>query len=335
VIAVGLIGVGEVGRHHLDGIVKSPDARLAAVCDADISVARGSAPAGAATFADVDSMLAAGGLDAVSVCLPHRLHLPVAIAALGAGCDVLLEKPMAISVDDCDEILAAAAKAGRRVAVSHNQLFYPAHRRLTEMVEGGELGTLQTLRARLGIGGRYGAWRADPAEAGGGLLIDAGAHRVYLLRRLGGPVRSVTAVMDRPGAEERFSVTLEFDSGALGVIDAAYHGPKGVFDDRVEAFGTGGLAEVAGCEAFFEGFAAPGDELRRWRDGAWTSEKLGGAWDQSVRDSVQAALRAFARGEQPPVDGLAGRECVALIAAAYESARSGRRVALGADQDDA
>lgn len=331
-IAVGLVGLGEIGQHHLAAIRDSEHANLAAVCDADLALARRDAPAGAAAFAGAEEMLAAGGLDAVSVCLPHHLHLPVGLAVLRAGCDLLVEKPMAISTDACDELIAAAAEAGRRIAVSHNQLFYEPHRRLIELLDSGELGAPRTLRARLGVGGKYGAWRADPVAAGGGLLIDAGAHRVYLLRRLGGPVSAVSAVMDAPGEEDRLSVTLRFASGALGTIDAAYHGPEGVFDDRVEVFAARGLAEVAGCEAYFEGFATDGPRLRVWRDGGWHGHRAEGSWQQSVRDSVHAALRALDGDGAPPVDGGAGRDCVALIEAAYESARSGRVVELGRDQ---
>jgi UDP-N-acetylglucosamine 3-dehydrogenase len=252
----------------------------------------------------------------------------VALAGLRAGCHVMLEKPMAVGVGACEEIERAAEQAGRLVGVSHNQLFYGPHVRLAELLDSGALGRLRALRARLGIGGKYGAWRADPAIAGGGLLIDAGVHRVYMMRRLGGRVRALQAAMDSPRAEDAFVVTLEFESGAIGVIDAAYHGPQGVFDDRIEVFCDDGLAEVAGCEAFFEGYLSEGPKLRVFTDGRWRDDPVDGSWDASVSASVHSMVRSLARGERPVVDAVDGKETVAIVEAAYRAAETGERVEL-------
>ncbi|MCD6727750.1 MAG: Gfo/Idh/MocA family oxidoreductase [Solirubrobacteraceae bacterium] len=329
-IRVGIIGLGEIGQYHLPALRVARGAELVAVCDLDRALAERSAAGACAAYDDLEAMLSSAALDLLDVCLPHHLHRPVALRAIDAGCHVLLEKPMAISVAECDEIAAAAERAGRLVAISHNQLHYEPHRRLSALIEAGALGELRMLRARLAIGGRYGAWRSDPAKAGGGLLIDAGAHRLYLLRALGGPVHAVSAMMDDPGSEERLVVTLEFASGALGVIDAAYGAPDGVVDDRVEAMGSRALAEVRGCEALFEGFAAnDAPLLRLWSGGAWVDDPARGSWDDSVRASVRAAVEAIAHGERPPQGPAEGREVLALVEAAYGSARAGERVVLG------
>ena len=327
-IGVAVVGLGEIGQFHLPAVRQHPDANLIAVCDLDIDLAARSAQSGEIASDDLASLLERPDIDVVDICLPHNLHLPVALEALAAGRDVLLEKPMAIGLSGCQEILDAAATAGKQVAVSHNQLFYQPHVKLIEMAASGALGQLQSMRARLGIGGKYGAWRTDPERVGGGLLMDAGAHRIYMLLALGGAVRKVSAVMDNPRAEDRFVVTLEFESGAIGVADGSYHGPNGVFDDRIEVFGQLGLAEVSGCEAFFEGYLPEGPRLRRFEDGVWSDLAVSGSWDESVRDSVQAALSAFASGAVPPVDGRAGYETIRVIEAAYEAAQSGSSVEL-------
>lgn len=325
---VGLCGLGEIGLHHLAAIRSSPDAELAAVCDLDQQLARRSAGKDVAVHASVAAMLAVESLDAVDVCLPHFLHREVALQALEAGCHVILEKPMAIDPSACDEIAAAAADRGLRVGVSHNQLFFGPHLRVAELIESGRLGALRGLYASLWIGGRYGGWRQSPDQVGGGLLMDAGVHRVYLLRALGGPVASVFAVMDKPRAEESFTVAFEFESGAAGVAQGSYHGPDGVFDDRLEVVGADGVAHVAGCEAFFEGDLRDGPQLRVRLDGGWRDEPVADSWDASVASSVHAILAAFAAGEQPRVDAAAGREAVALIDAAYRSAERGDRIEL-------
>ena len=322
---VGLCGLGEIGQHHLAAIRDSDVAELAAVCDLDEGLLRRDGT-GVATFTDFSRMLAEAGLDAVDVCLPHALHRDVAVAALASGCDVLLEKPLAVDLESCDAIAAAAAASGPSVAVSHNQLFYGPHRRLSALIEAGALGEMRSLYARLWIGGRYGGWRTDPAAVGGGLLMDAGVHRVYMLRALGGPVATIEATMDRPRAEESFTVTLEFESGALGVAQGSYGCPAGTFDDRLDVVGSSGVASVAGCEAYFEGDLRNVAPLRTRLGGKWADDPAAGTWEESVRASVRAALAAFASGEEPPVTAAAARETVALIEAAYCSAEDGRRV---------
>jgi UDP-N-acetylglucosamine 3-dehydrogenase len=322
---VALCGLGEIGQHHLAAIRSCPDLELAAVCDLDEELARLDAGT-AAVYTSVEAMLAGEQLDAVDVCLPHSLHREVAERALAAGCDVLLEKPLALDLEGCDAVIAAAAANERRVAISHNQLFYAPHRRLAELIAGGRIGEIQGIYARLWIGGRYGGWRTDPELVGGGLLMDAGVHRIYCLRALGGPVRAVTATMDRPRDEESFSVTMEFASGALGVAQGSYHCPEGTFDDRLDVVGSEGLAAVAGCEAFTEGDLHGVAPLRTRLDGAWEDDPVTGSWAESVRDSVQQSLLALERGEEPPAGVSAGRETVALIEAAYRSAECRERV---------
>lgn len=325
-IRAALVGLGEIGQVHLPALRRLPQIELVGLCDLD----RGLLAAGAEgerTYEDFEALLAEVEPDLVDVCLPHSLHEPYAVGALEAGAHVLLEKPMAVSLTECDRIIAAAEGSGRVVGVSHNQLFYGPHVEMRRMLEAGELGELRALRAKLAIGGKYGAWRADSAVAGGGLAIDAGAHRIYVIEALGGPARSVVANMDEPGEEDTYGILLELEGGAVGVIDACYRAPQGVFDDRVELVGTDGLAEATGIEAQFEGFAN-GPALRVWRDGRWESRDFEDDWTASVADSVAAFCTALDEGREPPVGPEAGRRLVAVIEAAYRSAREGRRVEL-------
>lgn len=328
-IRVGLCGLGEIGQFHLEAIGSAADAELAAVCDLDKALAARSArPSGAAVFTDIAHMLDRAELDVVDICLPHSLHREAALLGLSAGCHVILEKPMAVDLAACDEINAVAAADGLQVALSHNQLRYPAHRRLLDLLTERALGDVVAIQSRLFIGGRYGGWRRNPALAGGGLLFDAGVHRVYMMLALGGPVRSVSAIMDEPRAERRFAICLGFESGASGVIQGAFHAPDGVFDDAITVVGEDGIAEVAGCEAFFEGDLRDVPPLRLRLRGKWVEESPEGDWAASVRDSVQSILAAFAAGERPYADGAAGRATVAVIEAAYRAAETGAEVAL-------
>jgi len=326
VIGVGLVGLGEIGQVHLSALRSSDHIQVSALCDLDEERLNGSRR-GEWLTTHFDQILERPDVEALDICLPHSMHAPLAIRALESGRHVLLEKPMAMTVAECDQVIAAAAAADRVVGVSHNQLFYEPHQMLSKMISDGSIGDLRTIRARLAIGGRYGSWRSDPSQAGGGLLIDAGVHRIYMLQELGGPVVAVSANMDMPGMEESYSIILEFSCGAIGTIDATYHGPAGLFDDQIEVVGTKAILEVAGCEAQFEGFD-DGPSLRQWSNGAWETLETSDSWDRSVVKSVQAFFEAVSRGVTPRVDGVTGRSTVAVIEAAYKSAREGIRVEL-------
>jgi predicted dehydrogenase len=319
-IGAGVIGLGEIGQVHLDGYQRARGARVVAVTDLDAGARRGSAArTGAADHRTVAELLADERVQAVSVCVPHNLHSQIALAAIAAGKHVLLEKPMAVSVEECDEIIAASERAGVTVGVSHNQLFYPPHVRARELIESGALGAPQMLRLRLAIGGKFAGWRSDPAATGGGLLFDAGVHRFYMARALFGEVEQLTAMTDvAPDVGENLAVVLlRFSSGALGTIEANYHAPKGAFDDAIEVCCAEGMLYISGCEADYEGFRT-GPALRRY-DGAWHDEHVhSGSWDDSVHASVQAFVSALADGVAPPVDGHEGRAVVQLIRAVYE-----------------
>lgn len=327
-LRVALCGLGEIGRLHLQAIRNSPVAELVAVCELDRALADESVDDSVEIHSDIPVMLAGNGIDVIDICLPHHLHRPVAVDSLEAGCDVILEKPMATDLDGCDAIALAARSAGRRVGISHNQVFFGPHRRLAELLEAGELGRMRSLYERLWMGGKYGGWREDSTKVGGGLLMDAGVHRVYMALTLGGPVREVTATMDNPRSEDSFSIALGFESGATGVIQGSYHGPDGMFDDRIEIQASEGMAEVLGCEAFFEGDLTGDTQLRARIGGRWLDDPVSDAWDESVRRSVGAILASFAAGEDPEVGMEEGRNTVAVIEAAYRSAEDGRTVAL-------
>lgn len=321
-IGVGVIGLGEIGQFHLRGYERSCGARVAAVTDLNAELlARTAAETGATAHDSIASLLADDAVEVVSVCLPHHLHLPVALQAIAAGKHLLVEKPLAITVAECDEIIAAAQAAGVTVGVQHNQLFHGPHVRAQELIDGGEIGRPVSLRLRLGIGGKLGGWRADPKVVGGGILFDAGVHRFYMARKLFGEVAEVRAVVDQGLAtgEDRAVVTLRFENGALGVIDAGYHCPPGAFDDAIEVVGDRAMLYLSGCEAEFEGFRT-GPALRRY-DGAWHDERVPqGDWADSVAASIDAFVRALAAGQEPPVTAAEGRRIVELIHEAYASA---------------
>jgi predicted dehydrogenase len=321
--AVGLVGLGEIGQVHAEAVRRSPAARLVAVADTAPERLPPFEAADARGYRDAGQLIADPEVGTVSVCLPHSLHFPVALAAIRAGKNVLVEKPMAVSPAEGQELVDAAAAAGVTLGVSHNQVFYAPHAEAKRLIDSGAIGRPVLLRLRLGMGPTWGGWRDDPRLAGGGLLADAGVHRIYLALHLFGPVREVRAILDAPGDRgETFAVVvLGFRSGALGVIEANHHGPPGTFDDEIEITGSDATLRLAGIESLFTGYRS-GPALSMFRDRRWQQVTVQpDDWAASVRASVTGYLDAVTAGREPPVTGADALETLRLLQRIYDTAQ--------------
>ena len=137
----GLVGAGYIAPHHVQALVRLPQVTLVGVTDLDRERAErlASEQGGLAVFPSLAAMVAAG-VDVVHVLTPPQAHAAVALEAMGLGCDVLVEKPLATSVEDCDRLIAEAARLGRRVGVNHSLLGDPEVRRALAAARGGRRG---------------------------------------------------------------------------------------------------------------------------------------------------------------------------------------------------
>jgi len=177
------IGCGLIGRKRAAALGKL--ARLRYACDLDLNRAKDLAKPipGCEAIADLQQALSDPGVDAVIVSTLNAALAPVALAAVRAGKHVIVEKPGALNAAQLRVVQTAAVKANVRVRVAYNHRFHPALQKARALADAGELGPLMFLRARYGHGGRKGydrEWRADPALAGGGELIDQGVHLIDL-----------------------------------------------------------------------------------------------------------------------------------------------------------
>jgi UDP-N-acetylglucosamine 3-dehydrogenase len=322
-LGVAVIGLGDIGQIYTQAVQECPSARLVVVCDVDEARREWArSQLAVPTTSRFEETLARDDVDVVAVCLPHDLHHLVGCAALAAGKHVLLEKPMATTVDECDRLIAAAAEKKLVVGVSHNRLFVPANIRAHELIESGAIGEPVLLRQRLGVHEPYAGWRADPKKNGGGLLSDSGAHQFYLAQYLFGKIVGVRSWLDVPDVEgEAFAmIWMEFESGSRGVFEASYWGPTGMFDDSLEIVGSEGVLKLGGLEAATFGYRRE-TPLERYRDRVWTADEVEFMdWQRTVITSVQAFVSALDEGRPVPTSGEDGRDTVRLIHAAYESA---------------
>jgi len=199
---VGLVGAGYVSEFHVRALQRLPEVRVVGITDLREERARAvAARFGIAAYPSLDAM-AAAGLDVVHVLTPPASHTAVALDALRRGCHVLVEKPLATSVEDCDRLAAASAAAGRHVCVSHSMLTDPTFVRLVEAVRTGAVGDVLSVDIfRSSIYPPYHGGPLPPQYGDGGYPFrDLGVHALYMLRELLGPIEDVTAEFRTAGA---------------------------------------------------------------------------------------------------------------------------------------
>jgi predicted dehydrogenase len=238
--AVGIIGQGRMGREHARAWSElGLDIRY--ICAPGAERPRQHA-ASARFVSDLDVVLADPQVDIVSVCTPTPTHSEIAIRALRAGKNVLLEKPIALTVEQALAIAEAAEASGVTLMVAHVVRFFAGYRALKREADAGRFGRILSVRARrISAPGEQAPWMRDETQSGG-ILVDFAIHdfdQVNLY--LGTPV-AVTAV--RAGAAGPIETTVEYADGGIGQVLTHLSMPAGTpFTTSIELLGTRGLAD--------------------------------------------------------------------------------------------
>jgi predicted dehydrogenase len=299
--------------------------RLVAVADVDEAKASAAAAElGAQSYASHTALLAHPGLDAVIVAAPPFLHAPIALDAIAARKHVFVEKPFAVTLEDCDAVITAARAAGVRLMVGQVLRYYPTWRRLREMVAEGLVGRpvgIQMTR----VGGSWGTWqttwRREMAKCGG-ILMEINAHEMDFLCVVGGDVERVYGAMGQYGDTgcdypNLAYVSLHFHGGAVGLLHTSQTSAIGEVSGKIEGEG--------GTLFYRDGFSRDGVILHAQPGAKAVSYRIG---DLQYEPPVQAEMREFAtaivEGREPAVSGAEGRRAVAVALAAYHSAETGR-----------
>jgi UDP-N-acetyl-2-amino-2-deoxyglucuronate dehydrogenase len=228
---LGLVGCGAIAQWHLRAIARGVTRTdVTAVVDVDSGRADALAAAsGAVAYTDLMAALDADVFDAALVMVPHHLHEAVATTLLGAGCHLLLEKPMAPTVDACDRILATADKAGTIFMVAENAQYWPEVLTARGLLQDGSIGEVVTARSwhcAPPLDEFYGGsepWRFSATSAGGGVAVDTGSHWLRPLRMWLGELQETIAVTARPmtsmEGESLCRALCRFESGVVASFD--------------------------------------------------------------------------------------------------------------------
>ncbi len=354
-IRVGLVGCGKVGTIHAAALKSLPGAEFVACCDADPArAATFAGKYGATPFPDLAAMLRDGKVQAVIIGTPHPLHAEPAILSAEAGVHVLIEKPMAASLADCDRMLAATRKAGVTLGVISQRRFYEPVARMKQAIEAGKIG-VPSLGVFLQYSWRDAAyyrsdpWRGKWATEGGGVLVNQSPHQLDILLWLLGPAAEVSgywANVNHPGIEvdDTAVVSLRFQNGGLGSIATSVSQQPGVYT-KVHVHGSNGASVgvetdrgatfIAGVSGIAEPplndlWTIPGEEHLLAEFQAQDRARFSSVDATTHYHALQIAdfLAAIREGRPPLVTGEDGRAVVELFTAVYRSAKDGHAVRL-------
>lgn len=339
----GVLGSAGIARRRTipEGIAKAPNAELVAVYDPNQAANSEVAAQFGAMPCASEAELLASSCDVLYIATPANLHCEQTLRAAEAGKHVLCEKPLGLTVCEGEQMRAACAARGVKLGTGLMMRFHAQHQAALEILRSGRLGTPVFARAQLSCWYPQipGAWRQDPAQGGGGSLMDLGGHCVDLLEMLFGKARQVfclTGNLVQPYASEDTSVVLlDFECGAKGVVDCLFNVPDESSKNRLELYGSLGsiLAEgtigqgaMGTMTAFLkesaEGYDAA--QARTLENGlAITPEPV-----NMYQAEVEAFSQAVVDDTQPPVDAEIGLWSQMVLEACYESARSGRPVTV-------
>lgn len=354
-IRTAVIGCGKVGHFHAKALKKLDISDFAAVCDSDVRRAAAfAAEYGVKAYTDVAAMVREQGIRAVCICTPHPVHRIAALPAIENGASVLVEKPLASTLKDCDAILGAAKRHNVTVGTIVQRRLYRPCQRIRDVIDDGKLGrpvlgTLTMLGWRDKAYYDSDAWRGTWTGEGGGVLVNQAPHQLDLLLWYMGEAEEVYGLwknLNHPyiEVEDTALAVVKFKNGGVGNIlvsnsqNPALYGKVHIHGENGASVGVqtdGGAMFIAGMSTISEPpvndmWTVPGEEamLEGWkREDAEFFNSVDSMYyyhELQIGDFLSALLE----GRAPLVTGEDGRRTVELFTAIYRSTETGLPVRL-------
>ena len=350
-IRVAIVGCGRVSDLHQMGYRGREDAKIVAVCDSNKARAKTKAREWGVekVYTDYNQVLEDREVDVVELLTPHHLHCPMTVQAARAGKHISVQKPMALSAAEADEMIAASDKAGVSMRIYETFVHYSPAMRARQMIDAGEIGGIHTIRMHVSTGTGDTAWkiplsawlwRFNEKQCGGGpMVFDHGYHLFSLAYYLGGPVEKVFAWIDQTPVKEAAGI-VKIDTPAMimfqfkashryGQLDIEHTPNMRIFsdyyadDNRIEVIGEKGII-------FINRYTAKTIDLpplMLFKDGKTTSIPVEGVeWHDSFIATTQDFINKLNTGGTPRLDGPTGKAVLQFTLAALQSAATGVEV---------
>jgi UDP-N-acetyl-2-amino-2-deoxyglucuronate dehydrogenase len=345
---ISIAGCGKVAHLHAKAIQSIPDAQLKGVWSRTPETAKDFALTfKTRSYSDISDMVAENNSDLVIICTPHPFHKQPAVEAAKAGANVLVEKPLASDLQDCDEIIKACKENQVRLGVISQRRWYEPVKRVKEAIEQGKIGK-PVLATVTMLGWRDKAyydsdkWRGSWATEGGGVLVNQSPHQLDILLWYMGEVDEVYGIwrnLNHPYIEvdDTAVAIVKFKSGAIGNILVSNSQKPGIYG-KVQVHGENGASvgvQTDGGAMFIAGrsgvaeppvndlWTIPGEEilLKEW---IWKDTETFNKCDPTIRYiqyQIEDFIKAIGNRTEPSVTGVAGRKTVELFTAIYRSTR--------------
>ena len=338
---IGIIGCGKIAQvRHIPEYAEHKDARLLGFYD--INQERAAALAkqyGGTAYATVEELLANPEIDAVSVCAANFAHAELTIAALNAGKHVLCEKPMAITLAECEAMVEAAKANGKYLMIGHNQRLAKAHAMARKLIVDGLIGDIVTFRTTFGHGGPE-TWSVDPGlntwffdktRAAMGAMADLGIHKTDLIQFLTGQqvIRTTARVttLDKKDADgnlisvdDNAICIYEMSGGAFGTMTASwtYYGAE---DNSTVLYGTKGIMRIYDDPAIsIKVILADGGKISYDVEAIQTND------NQTKSGVIDLWMESLVNHKAPEISGESALAAMRAVFASIESSETGRAV---------
>lgn len=350
-IGFGIVGCGGIARiAHLASFKEIPEAKVVAISRRTEHEGRRIAHEFGVEnwYTDNNRVIEHKDVEAVIVATPPRYHKEITIACAKAGKHVLCEKPMAMNLEEADQMIDAAHKANVKLAIAEMKRFNPGFRRTKEILDAGIIGEPFMIRYHNSYYEPHvrKSWWVDPEISGGGEMMNELTHQVNTLRWLIGEVRRVDCMVNNPWGpppEDNAVVSLKFQNGVIGVVTVSWMAKQynltfpapmdHAWDERIDIFGTEGSIRI---DTPFPLYMTPlqlfvhTEKKNPGYNKGWNLVKVP-ATNHYVAQ-ITHFMDCIRQDKTPEVSGEEGRRDLEVVRAAYDSAKEGRRITLGSQE---
>ncbi len=339
---VAILGGGFISDIHLESYHRFvPEAEVVAIYARNGAKAKAMAEKHhiAKWYDNIEQLLAESGCEVVDICLPNYLHAEATLKAARAGKHIIIEKPLAVTLEEADAMIAACKTAGVKLMYAEELCFAPKYERVRHLVKEKAVGNIYMLKQSEKHSGPHTDWFYDINLAGGGVLMDMGCHAFgwFFWMLNNARVKSVNASMatvlhkGRTQGEDNSIVIVEFENGATAVAENSW-AKQGGMDDRCEVYGTEGVVYAdlfIGNSALTYSKNGYGYAMEKADTTAgWSFTVFEEVFNQGYPHELKHFIECVQKDKQPLTTGELGRAVLEVIYAAYASAGQGKKINL-------